>query len=71
MDMPDKRYVVMFSEPGGPTVYAGRLGDGALGFAPSLLTAEHYDSEDAAQRHLSCGYGEAMREIGSVVEVTA
>ena len=56
-----------FAEGIGP-VFAG-LSDGALGFAPTLATAELFDDEEAAERVLKNGYGKETSAYGAVVEV--
>lgn len=62
-------YVIRFDFPGGaPVVYAG-LHKGAFGWAPSLETAETYESAEAAQRVLENGYGENAAAYGRVMTV--
>lgn len=67
--MTPARYAVRFDFPeaDGPC-YAG-VYQGAAGFAPTLLTADLYDTADIAARFLANAYGPA-REFGRVVDVT-
>ncbi len=62
------RYAIEFNF--GDTVaieYAG-LHKGAMGWAPSLDTAQLYDTREEAERWLCNGYGAAKR-YGRVIEV--
>lgn len=60
------RYAIQFDFEEG-TLYAGRH-KGALGWAPTLLTALICDTEEEAQRWLENGYG-AAKQYGRVIEV--
>lgn len=68
--MTTARFAVRFDFPeaDGP-VYAGAY-KGAAGFAPTLLTADLFDTAEIAERFLRNGYGPA-REFGRVIDVTA
>lgn len=61
-------YAIRFDYPQGDTLYAG-MHKGALGWAPTLLTALTYKDEETAQRVLDNGYGSQSR-YGRVVLVT-
>lgn len=62
-------YAVRFDLEDSPPIYAGKMSDGALGFANTLETAEVWPSEEIAARFLANGYGPNMGAAGSVVEV--
>jgi len=65
-------YAVRFDVPGNPpegAFYAGRTPDGALGFAPSLASAEVWATEVIAGNFLANGYGPNMSAVGTVVRV--
>ncbi len=60
-------YAIRFDYPEGDTLYAG-LHKGALGWAPTIKSAQLYSSEDEAERFLKNGYGASAR-YGRVVVV--
>ncbi len=55
------KYCIVFEFPEG-TVFAG-VASGALGFAPTLDTAELYESREAAVRTLRNGYGKSVQSF--------
>ena len=64
------KYAICFDyDDGGDPWFAGRAANGTMGWAPSLATAELFDSEDAAERTLKNAYGPASQQCGTVVEV--
>jgi hypothetical protein len=71
------KYAICFDFPEAPgePVFAGwveeKSGARSLGWAPTLKTAAFWDEKEVAQRHLDNGYGDSMRECGTVVEVPA
>lgn len=64
-----KSYAIRFDFPEG-TVYAGDY-KGACGFAPQVATAILFTDANQARSLLEHGYGEASKEWGRVVVVTA
>lgn len=67
--MTPPRFAIRFDFPEGGVVYAG-MHKGAAGFAPSLLTAELYDTAEIAERTLANAYGPSSRQYGRVEDVT-
>lgn len=68
--MSDIAYLICFDFPEMPDpLFAGRLADGALGFAPTLKTAARFDDWEAAERTIANGYGGEAGRFASVVEV--
>lgn len=53
-------WLIEFRFPEG-ILWAGRAGDGALGWAPTPATALRFDTKEKAGRFLSNGYGDSAR----------
>jgi hypothetical protein len=64
-------YAIRFDYPeADKPVFAG-MHKGALGWAPTLATANIYDDAEVAARVLENGYGDGTRPWGRVVQVKA
>lgn len=65
-------YAIRFEFPdkslGFDTCYAG-IHKGGAGFAPTLKTAELYDTADIAERMLKNAYGGYLARWGKVIQV--
>lgn len=64
-------FAVRFDFPGADAPCFAGLHKGAWGWAPTLATAELFDTVDAAQRTLDNAYGKNTRLHGRVVTVEA
>ena len=64
-------YTVCFDFPESPDPwFAGKVG-GAFGLVAHMDDAIRFESEDAADRLLTNGYGDGTRPYGTVVEIGA